>query len=216
MNAASIIERVVRIIQDDSYSDDDILDILNEGRAFIAAEIEPGLPALQTSDTVTTTSALNVVDLPEDYHKGLFWVGSLAQRRRIGTRKSDYHNLLTYLEKYPTDGTVGNIEDVCVDGATLLYHAMADDTLTLKYFKNVEDITDADTESPSELPTHLQARLLVSYCCKELYAEIEDGDEGATPNYDAYSKKFDRAMAELDAYCRKSYPKEAKQIRDVE
>jgi hypothetical protein len=221
MLATDIIDRVARIIQDDSYTSTDILDLINEGRLFIAGEVEPGLPGLRASDTVTTTDEASAVDLPDDYHKGLFWVGSTAQACRIGTKASDYHNLLTFLNKYTDLTTVGLIEAVCVDGAELLYQGMADDTLTLKYFRKpvdiaLADIADAEDGLPAELPTHLQRKLLVSYCCKEIYVELEDGIEGRTPNVDRYTKMFDEAMAELRVFAHKSHPRETKHMRDVE
>lgn len=216
MLAAEIISRVARIIQDDSYSDADILELINEGRWFIAANVEPGLPGLRASDTVTTSDTANYVALPDDYHKGLFWVGSAAQERRISTRASDYHNLLTYLERYPAQDITGAIDAVCVDGVNLLYQGMADDTLTLKYFRKPVDIIDKDTEEPGEIPEHLQAKLLVYYCCKEIFPELEDGADGKTPNTDKYAAKFDRAMVEMNAFAFKSHPRETKQVREVD
>jgi hypothetical protein len=221
MLATDIIDRVARIIQDDSYTSADILDLINEGRLFIAGEVDPGLPGLRMSDTVTTTDTASAVDLPDDYHKGMFWVGSAAQDCRIGTRASDYHNLLTFLEQYNDLSTVGQIEAVCVDGAELLYQGMADDTLTLKYFRKpvdiaLADIADAEDGLPAELPTHLQRKLLVSYCCKEIFPELEDGVEGRTPNTDKYAKIFNEAMAELRVYAHKMHPRETKHVRDIE
>lgn len=220
MTAADIIERVARIVQDSSYTDTDILALINEGRLVIAGQIVPGLPYLSTSDTVTTTDTESSVDLPSDYHKGLFWVGSSSQERRIGTKASDYHNLLTFLEKYPDLSLVGSIEAVCVDGATLLYQGMADDTLTLKYYRLPADISESDTEDatdgvPVEIPPHLHRKLLVSYCCKEIWTEIEDGDDGGMPNFEKYEGIFNKAMAELQAFASASAPREVKQVRDM-
>lgn len=213
----AIIARVVEIIQDGSFDEDAILEMINEGRVTIAAEAEPGLPYLRADATVTTTSAASSVALPTNYHRGLFWVGSASQKRRIGTRIGDYHNLMTFMERFPMMDAAGQIEAVCVDGTNLLYQGRANDTLTLKYFKVPEeiDIADIETATPAELPVWAQKPLLVAYCCREIYSIIEDGIEGPKTNTDHWEAMFSRAQMKLQKFIDESKPREPKYVRDL-
>jgi len=210
MIVSDIIASVVDKVQDGGFSNAAILALINEGRHYIASKVL--LPGLQTSDTVTTTSAKSSVSLPGDYQRNLFWVGSQAQGRRIGTREGDYYNLLTFQEVVPI--TAGAIEAVCVFGEDLLYRGMADDTLTLKYYRKPEDISSTSLE-PTELPAHLQRSLLVAYCAREMYAEIEDGIEGQKVNTDYWSRRLSEAIADLQSFVAVNRPREPKQTRDV-
>lgn len=218
MTATELIAQVSGIVQDTSYTSADILSLINQGRGEIAAEVD--LPKLQASATVTTTDDASTVALPTDYHKGLFWVGSVAYQCRIGRKKGDYHNLLTFMERYSTLDEVGQIVAVCVDGDNLLYQGMDDDSLLLKYYKEIETIVAAPTGTqitgPVELPSHLHSPLLVSYCCREIYSEIEDGIEGQKVNTMYWDAKFNRAMNSLKRYVSESLPRETKHVRDVE
>ena len=127
--------------------------------------------------------------------------------------EGDYYNALTFAEVFPV--TVGAIEAVCIEGDNLLYRGMADDTLTLKYYKKPTDITNVSTE-PSELPGHFQRRLLVAYCCREIYADIEDGMEGQKVNTTYWDSKYNKWLDELSLYVRKDMPREPKHIRSFE
>jgi hypothetical protein len=210
MTADDIIVNVVDRIQDSAFDEDAILALINEARSFIASEVD--LPALRKSADLITSSATAFVALPIDYQKGIYWVGSVNQGCRIGKRPGDYYNMLTFMERYPVE--VGPIEAVCVEGVNLLYRNKATDTLTVKYYRKPTDITDTSTE-PAEIPAHLQRPLLAAYCCREIYADIEDGMEGAKVNTAYWSKKFDSAMQSLAAFVARNQPREAKYTRDM-
>lgn len=210
MNAGDIIANVVAKVQDSSFDDDVVLDLINEARFHIASLVD--LPALQKGADIETTGSASSVDLPTDYHKGLFWVWSTEQNRRIGSRPGDYYNLLTFMEDFP--GQEGRIDSVCVDGLDLLYKGPANDTLKIRYYSKPIIIT-ATTTVPTELPDQFQRPLLVAYCCRELFADIEDGMEGAKVNTDYWSKRLDRGIAELEMFVARNRPREAKYVRDM-
>jgi len=205
-----IITDVVDRVQDSSFDETAILRLINEGRFLAAAEVL--LPELQQTSTLTTTSLVSSVALPDDYHQGIFWVGSTAHGCRIGERPGDYYNLLTFMERFPPKE--GRIDAVCVDGANLLYRDMADDQLVIKYYRKPTIITSTSAE-PTELPYHLQRPLLAAYCCREIYADIEDGMEGQKVNTAYWGKKFDQAMLELSSFVLKNKPREPKYTRDT-
>lgn len=211
MTTSDIIADVTAKVQDSSFTSAAILALINEARYFIAANVD--LPALRTSTEIETTSSDSEADLPDDYHRDIFWVGSEEQGCRIGDRQGDYYNLLTFDEVYPI--TEGNIEAVCVDGSVLKYRGMADDTLTIKYYKVPTTITDTD-DSPDELPAHLQRPLLSAYCCREIFSSIEDGIEGAKVNTSYWEAQFAKSMGALNAWVSRNKPREPKRIRESE
>lgn len=205
-----IILSVTDKVQDDSFTEDAILNLINECRAYVAAEVD--LPALQKSAALTTLATESSVALPANYLRNIYWVGSVGQKKRIGTRPGDYYNMLTFLESYPV--VAGQIERVCVEGDTLLYNGMADDSLIIKYYAMPPAITDT-MEEPSEIPAHMHRPLLVSYCCKEIFNEIEDGIEGQKVNTDKWEIEFAKAMMSLKTFVERNKPREAKYTRDM-
>lgn len=211
MNAGELRDAVLGIVQDNGWADV-ILDLFNVCRGEIAGEID--LPGLHTVATVTTSASSSSVALPDTYSRGLYWVGSASQKNRIGTRKSDYHNLLTFLEKYPVQDQVGLITDVAIQGSDLLYQGMAADTLTLRYYAAPTALT-VNASIPAELPEHLHKALLVNFACRELYTQIEDGIEGGTPNTTKFDKLYQRALIALRGWAALSQPKEPKYVRDM-
>jgi hypothetical protein len=208
--ATNIIDRVADIVQD--FSEETILDYINMGIGVISMTVN--LPALKSTAQITTTNSTNSAALPADYQRNMYWVGSQKQKTRIGSRIGDYHNLDTFLEMFPFLGQTGTITNVCVDGTTLLYHAQDNDVLTIKYYKNPTVITSPETQITS-IPQHFVLPILTAFCCKELFAMIEDGMEGAKTNTTYWDSMFNAAIMALQASCRESSPREAKYIRDM-
>lgn len=218
MTAAEIIAQVAADVQGASgITDAGTLAFLNTGLGEIAGDELIELPACRTSATVAATASANYVAMPTNYQKGLFWVGSASQRIRIGERRGDYTNIMTFLEKYPVQDNVGQITDVCVDGANLLYQGQATDTLTLRYYKKPATILIANitTSSPSEIPDHLHQLLLVSYCNMRWYERIEDGIEGKKVNTDHWFGMYQSGLKSLIEFCNRNKPREPKYVKDM-
>lgn len=211
MNAAELSDAVLAIVQDDD-SADVVLDYFNLGLAEIAGAID--LPGLHTTSTVATSAAASSVALPSDYHKGLYWVVSEAQKRRVGDRAGDYHNTVPFFERYQLQDEVGEIRDVVIMGSNLLYQPSATDVLRLSYYKEPTVLTES-TDIPSEIPSHLQKALLVNFALKEIYGTIEDGFDGNRKNVDIYTALYSRALGQLAAWCAESVPREPKYVRDT-
>lgn len=208
MLASEIISKVMYKCRESSFSAEDILDILNRGRWEICGTVK--LPALMTTDTVTTTADAGSVALPSGYHHGLWYVYSASQSRRIGRREEDYTNPSRFYARGGASSSTGDILQCCVFGSNLLYTPRAADTLTLTFFQEIEDI--AATEEPSELPKHLHEQLLANYCLREIYDEIEDETNGPKNNTDRYNNYFQRAMASLREYVFPLLPHESKNV----
>jgi hypothetical protein len=113
-----------------------------------------------------------------------------------------------FLRRNPVD-RVGQVVDVVVQGAELLYQGAAVDTLTLRFY------AAPTSDEPDELPTHLQKALLVNYACMEIYNLIEDGVEGAKTNTQAYERRYQRALSQLAAWADRQKPREPKFIADT-
>jgi hypothetical protein len=75
----------------------------------------------------------------------------------------------------------------------------------------MEDPGEGQATTPYWLPDHLQHELLVSYACKEIFNETEDGVEASKVNTLRYEARFQAALARLDA----SSMHKAKQIQRV-
>jgi len=225
MTASDIIQNVVDRVQDGSFSTATILALINEGRYQAASEVggeeypDLCLPALAKTASLSALSSASSVALPTDYHRNIYWVGSVNQGRRIGKRPGDYYNMLAFLEVFPIE--TGRIEAVCVEGANLLYRGKDTDTLTVKYYSKPVPILEADIESltlgvPTEIPDNIQRPLLSAYCCREIYSEIEEGMEGPKTNTEYWGSMYLKCLADLRSYALKYKPREAKYVRDME
>ena len=210
MDAAALEVLIVERIQDAGFSGS-ISSLIDKGRGEIAGEVD--LPALHTVVAVTTSASAATVALPTSYSKGLYWVGSTVQRKRIGSGKNDYYNLLRFLEKHPIQDQVGLITDVVIQGSSLLYQGMAADSLVLRFYTAPTALTTG-ASIPSELPAHLHAGLLVNYVCREIYSIIEDPMEGGTPNTSKYNGLYQKALASLAEWAAVYAPREPKYTRD--
>lgn len=208
-NAQQIIERVQRKVRDASYGPDEILEILNEGIQEIAgwknSRPEMGLmgdillPALETSDTVTTATDSAMVALPDDFAKNLFHVS------QVGPAINIYSSVAQLLAEW--DGVLTNtgtaVEDVTVQGANLVYQPIPTTAieLTLRYHRKPDVLTLEDasgiTNVPSCLPEQLHYDLLVNYAAKEIYDEIEDGLDGQAVQTAKYTARYQQALNRL-------------------
>jgi len=212
MIAADIINFAVGRIQDSGFSSGDLLSVLNNGVDEISNEIE--LPYLRSLDTVTTAVDSSSVALPSDYQRRLFWVGSAAQDRKIGSREEDYEDLLGFLAKYPTLDNVGAIEEVCVDGTDLLYQGMVVDTLSLRYYAKPTALATDDL-TPLAVPENFHMSVIVPYIVKECFNMIEDGIEGSKVNTQKWEELYMIGKAKLAAFVKPTQPREPKYVEDL-
>lgn len=213
MNAAELSDAVLAIVQDDVFADV-VLDYFNLAMDEITGTEGIDLPGLHATATVTTTSTAAEAALPADYHKGLYWVVSEAQKRRIGTRRDDYHNTVPFLTRYPMQDEVGEINDVVIQGGKLLYQPSADDVLRLNYYRTPTPLVES-TDTPTELPAHLHRALLVNFALKEIFGTIEGDFEGGSKSAAIYTSLYMRALGQLMAWCAESVPREPKYVRDT-
>jgi len=211
MDVSALSEVVLGIVQDDSF-EGGLIDMFNICLGELAGEID--LPALNTTATVAALESASSVALPVGYSRSLYWVGSAAQRKRIGEGRDDYHNLLKFLDEYPVQDKVGEIRAVAIQGVNLLYQGSADDTLTLRFYREPAELVN-NNDTPTEIPAHLHRALLVNYACREIYNHIEDGREGARNNVVHFDNLFQRAKQALETWAERSTPREPSYMRDA-
>lgn len=168
------------------------------------ATVAAGTITLQSGDSLTAETAgesvtirTPCVALPSDYNRGLAFVSSVSQDKRI-TLYSSFHKLL---RKYPLLNETGDVSILAIKGNYLYYQPIpgSGEALALHYFRDATAMSAAGS-SPDGIPSHLQERLLVNYAAKEILALIEEAVKGKTLRAEKFEEKFQRAMADLVAF----------------
>jgi len=196
MQYVTLIQRVRHIIDDPSYTNDDIGERLNEGMLEIAGEHL--LPQLRTSSTVSTSTTNPYVSLPSNFHRHLFHVYSSTQNTVIAKGERIYH-LSRLIKAYPGLDSTGSIAKLALSGRTLYYQPKpaSADTLTLWYYRKPVEMS-ANTDEPDGLPVHVHRKLLVNYVAREIFDELEE--DGSRVQFEKYAAKFQLAEMELDTF----------------
>lgn len=192
--ARTLIADVRRNIQDPSYSDNDILDLINQGVNEIAAHPLVKLPDLEDYDTVDTATDASYVALPSDYLKDLFYCYNNDQNWRIKV----YPSLGTLQRKFSKLDQSGAIVGVAVKGSNLHYQRIpsSSEELQLQFYREPTDM-DELADTPDGIPSHLQRSLLVNFAAKEIWSAIEQDMTGAAVNTAKYETRFEKALQAL-------------------
>ncbi len=198
MDADTLIERVVLVIQDTSFDEDLILGYLNKGIREIAGSID--LPELRVFDTVETSLTDNFVAMPSNYQRKCFAVVSVSDEVRVD-RPGELYQYHRFIDRYPVANTGSSVSDVAVNGNTLFYDPVPDsaETLRVEYLRAPATLVSG-TAVPDGIPVHLQESLLVPFASKEVFNLIEDGIEGAKVNYQANEGLYRAALGELHLF----------------
>lgn len=199
---SDLVSRVSALIQDSTFSDDDIASALNRSLIRIAGGvmlpnggISPPLPELYTTGAVTTDTAAAYVALPTSYQRDVVMVYSSAQDVRLRLLPS-FRFFLRQWEGGLDEG--GSIIDVAVNGRNLWYQPVPSvaDTLTVHFHRAPSTLSD-DADEPEGIPAHLHYDLLVNDVCREIYESIEDGLDGRPVNTEKHLALFERALSAL-------------------
>lgn len=170
---------VANIIQDDSFTPDDIKGYLNRGVSEIAGGMQsslgsfitPPLPKLFTIGTVDTATDAAYVSMPVTFQRDL----KLAVNEN-GVEISISNSMMEFSQIYPLLNTSGNIYEVCEQGGNLYYQGIptSSEEITIHFHRLPVDMS-APTDLPDGIPLHLQIPLLVNFACFEIFKLIEDG-----------------------------------------
>jgi hypothetical protein len=193
--AQTLAEKVAVKVDDRSYTYDTILDKLNTGLRWISGKYM--LPDLEKFEDVETDPGVNNIPLPRDYQKKLRWAHNVTHNREVKV----YPSTVQLLRWFSQLDQTGRIIGIAVKGRSLFYQRIpsAAETIRINYWRYPERI-DMRTEKVECIPEHLVEPLLVSYACREIFSEIEDGLEEEKLNTKHYAIMLTSALKELDLF----------------
>lgn len=202
MTYAELISKVSNIIQDDSFSDTDIGEYLNQAQTEVAGGmlsvlgnwITPPLPQLFTIETVTTAIDSAYVSMPTTFQRSLQFAASSA-----GYEIDIAASFIGFSETYPLLDQIGRISEVAEFGGNLYYQgipSIAED-LTIHFYRQPIDMDD-DDDVPDGIPNHLQSSLLINHAVWKIFDLIEDDFSEPGLNTQRYQTKFYDALRILE------------------
>ena len=196
MHIDDLLDSIQRKIQDDSYSREaDLLPLVNQGLGEIAATVP--LPGLFTMTDLVCPKGQYAVDLPADF--GNWLLQAYNTTRKVPVRL--YTSITELMSHYPEMDAFAPLCAAARYGPKLYVQGVPDydsgETLRLSYYKKPTFFTVATVTEIDFIPEELQPQLLVSYACKEVFNEIEDGVEGVKVNWNTYRKRFETALGRL-------------------
>lgn len=191
MKINAILTRVQRIIQDESYSRDDLLDLVNEGLGEIATRVV--LPRLMTYASITIPTSGFTTSLPSDFFDHLLWAYNTTADRTVKV----YHDLPWFLETYGELDEGGDCEALCEKGHTLYFQYVPSSAQTVRvwYSKDPTLFSADNADEITYIPKHLQPKLLINYAAKEIFSELEEGKDQT--NFLKYSGRYDQGIGAL-------------------
>lgn len=207
--AEDLVARVSKMIQDSSFSDEDILAYLNQGQKEIAAgpvlsdgsRLAP-LSDLFTNDTVSTATDSSNVSLPSDFCREVRAIVS----KEGGEQPKIVRSFERFLKRYPLlDETGTDVRRVCVVGKKLYYQPIPTSSIDLVvyYYRLPTDMSIADgaeQTEPDGLPDHLCDPLLVNYAAREIF-KIIDGDDGMLAGtINKHDAAYQKALHDLSRF----------------
>ena len=194
MNSTELIALVKAKVKDASFTDAEILVLLNE--ALLKAAHELCLPGLQASDDLTFTVGGDLfASLPDDYDHDLWYAVNSTEPRQDVTIYTALHSLQRI---HPREDVTGIIRDVAEDGGVLHVRPAPDRGQTIKFWYYrlpallvIPDEGD-DPSVPEAIPAHLHGPVLAYYAAAKLYDEVEDGVDGNKSNTNNWEMKWKR------------------------
>lgn len=198
MNSVELISMVKAKVKDDSFSDAEILVLLNE--ALLKAAHDLCLPGLQKSDDITFTVGGDLfASLPDDYDHDLWHATNIDEPWQDVTVRTSLHSLQRL---YPREDVTGYIRDVAADGGMLHVRPAPhkEQSVRIWYYRRPELLLVPETGTapePEGVPPHLHGPVLAYYAISKLYDEIEDGVDGNKANTNNWEMKWQRALLEL-------------------
>lgn len=194
--------KVTDIIQDSSFTDDDIKSYLNQGVQEIAGGMlsalgnytTPPLSNLLTIDTVDTATDAAYVSMPATFQRDLVFAAN-----EDGVEIDINNSWRDFVQTEPLLDRSGRIYEVIEQGGSLYYQGIptSSEEITVHFYRLPVDMSDND-DTPDGLPAHLHIPLLVNYACYKIFELIEDGLEGPGVNTKRYEQRFLQALKTLE------------------
>lgn len=209
MNAEQLIDEIVDIILDTSFTREWILDRLNRAMKAVAGKVL--LPGLSDGySSVDTVLGENITPLPDDYHRNIYLadvvgVGPVKICQNIGIMRDFGYNL---------DLTSGSIECVAPNALSLFYQRVPSTvkTINLRYYRKPVDMEDKDSSFPDAVMANPEIeedmdKALTAHVCGKIFARLEQGLEGNKVDTSYYENQFKEAIADIDDVVAKARPR---------
>ena len=145
----SLVNDIKGIVQDTTFSYEDILAYLNEAQKKIAGGIlivypdgtqvrSSPLPDLATTDSLTTSTTLAYISMPSDYDRDLYFLTSETNEIRVIVLSS----LGELLDYYPALDNTGQVRFGAIRGKRLYYQGTPStaESITAYYFREPYDM----------------------------------------------------------------------------
>lgn len=170
-------KEVANIVDDDSYSPEDITGYINEAVQYAAGICR--VPALKRVGTVSFTAdaySVSLANMTDEVVGKITWAVLTN-----GTELMILNGVEELLMMYPKLDVVKTPKAVALENQVLWYHPMGDFTASLVYFTRPALLTKKDNE-PTDFPSHLHRKLFVNGAAWMIFDQIEDGIEGTKVN----------------------------------
>jgi len=194
------------ILQDSSYYSG-ITAKINEAVTAIAAGIRmpnglisPPLPELYDSDTVSTATDAAYKAMPADYQRNLFLVADENGHQIYPPRGGSYYDFALFLKHCSKKDLTqaGSVSSVCLKGNNLYYQGIPSSSydLTVHFYRKPTDMGE-DADTVDGIPDQYATRLIKSWVAKEIYSELEDGEDNQGTGYKIWTAKFFEVMQDF-------------------
>ena len=193
MNSIELIATVKAKVKDESFSDAEILALLNE--ALLKTAHDLCLPGLQKNDTLTFAVGDDLfAALPDDYDHDLWHAVNTTEPWQDIKVYTSLHSLQRL---YPREDVTGYISDVAADGNVLHVRPapQVEQTISFWYYRRPELLvipSVGTAPEPEAIPAHLHGPVLAYYAIAKIYDEIEDGVDGGKANTNNWEAKWRR------------------------
>lgn len=193
-----MIDRVRRIIKDNSFGDDQIFDYINDGIYEVAMIVRP--PSLIVFDyEITFAANTNIAPAPADF---------LGPSLMIAKLKASGMNLAVSSRVTEFDVQFSRrlnvLHSICAKGNSFLINSSpTTETIVLvTYLKNPTiylSMSDNGSTIDAFVP-RIGENAVVAYAAKEIFNIIEDGVDGDKRNTANYERVFATAISRLGAH----------------
>lgn len=194
MTLDEMLSELTMILQDSSFDNNLLTADLDEALLDTATLIK--LPALQSSDTITTLTDDYQVPMPESYHRDLY----LVEQPDLNYRPIEILINLKSLDQHRTTRRAGKayVRWCCEQNDIFYYHPIPETSqdLTAFFYAKPESLVD-DDEAHLVIPANLHFQVLVCAVAAKRFALIEDGMDGQKVNTAFYQQETIKGLAKL-------------------
>jgi len=186
MKADVIIAEIARIVQDITYTEDDIVGYINRGQLALANTLF--LPWLADGSATVTTDATTDVLMPSDFHKNIYSASADQNGQNQLAVFTALNALIDEFGVLQTEPT-GPVRAVCHHAGRLFYQNVPAEPvgINLRYYRRPTVLTDS---SDTDWNNDDFDNAVIAYACWHIFEMMEDGIEGDKINTSYHQGKF--------------------------